>query len=75
MNKREWLDKTHADYRQAVEERFSRYYADHKALWDEVTDTDRMMISNGVRSRSVMEGMPMETITIDAWLTHVQKVA
>lgn len=75
MNKREWLDKTHADYRQAVEERFSRYYADHKALWEEVTDADRMMISNGVRSRSVMEGMPMETITIDAWLSHVQKVA
>lgn len=73
MNKREWLDKTHADYRQAVEKRFSRYYADHKALWDEVGDADRMMISNGVRSRSVMEGMPMETITIDAWLAHIEQ--
>lgn len=72
MNKREWLDKTHKDYRDAVERRFSRYYADHKDLWDEVSDADRMAISNGVRSRSVMEGMPMETITIDAWLDHVQ---
>ena len=29
------------------------------------------MISNGVRQRSVMEGMPMESITIDAWLSHI----
>jgi hypothetical protein len=71
MNKREWLDKTHADYREAVERRFARYYADHKAQWDEVSDADRMMISNGVRQRSVMEGMPMESITIDAWLAHI----
>ena len=34
---------------------------------------DRMMISNGVRQRSVMEGMPMESITIDAWLDHIQE--
>ena len=72
MNKREWLDKTHADYREAVERRFARYYADHKAQWDEVSDADRMMISNGVRQRSVMEGMPMESITIDAWLAHIE---
>lgn len=73
MNKREWLDKTHADYREAVERRFSKYYADHKAQWEEVSDADRMMISNGVRQRSVMEGMPMESITIDAWLDHIQE--
>ena len=33
-----------------------------------------MMMSNGIRSRSVMEGMPMETITISAWLDHVSDV-
>lgn len=74
MNKREWLDKTHKDYRDAVERRFARYYADHRALWDEVSDADRMAISNGVRSRSVMEGMPMESMTIDAWLGHIENV-
>lgn len=71
MNKREWLDKTHKDYRDAVENRFASYFKDHKPKWDEASDADRMAISNGVRSRSVMEGMPMETITIDAWLNHV----
>ena len=71
MNKKEWVDKTHADYRAAVEARFARYFADHKALWDEVPEAERMAMSNGIRSRSVMEGMPMETITIGAWLDHV----
>ena len=71
MNKKEWLDKTHADYRDAVERRFSRYFADHRDLWEEVPEGERMVMSNGIRSRSVMEGMPMETVTIGAWLDHV----
>ena len=74
MNKREWLDKTHKDYRDAVEHRFARYYADHADMWAEVPDAEKMGISNGVRSRSVMEGMPMESITIDAWLEHVGEI-
>ena len=74
MNKKEWLDKTHKDYRDAVEKRFAKYYSDHKSKWEEVGDAERMAISNGVRTRSVMEGMPMETITIDAWLNHVSSV-
>ena len=71
MNKREWLDKTHKDYRDAVELRFARYYAEHRELWEETTDAEKMGISNSVRTRSVMEGMPMETMTIDTWLAHV----
>ena len=73
MNKKEWLEKTHKHYRDAVEKRFAAYYADHKAKWDAASEMERMMISNGVRSRSVMEGMPMETVTIAAWLEHVSK--
>ena len=73
MNKKEWLDKTHKGYRDAVEQRFTKYYADHKSQWDEVSDSDRMMISNGVRQRSVMEGMPMESITIEDWLSSFSK--
>lgn len=74
MNKKEWLDKTHKDYRDAVELRFARYFRDHKAMWDESTDAEKMAISNGVRTRSVMEGMPMEAVTLDAWLEHVEKL-
>lgn len=74
MNKREWLDKTHADYRDAVERRFARYFADHRAMWDEANDVEKMGISNGIRTRSVMEGMPMESMTIDAWLGHISEI-
>ena len=73
MNKKEWLDKTHANYRAAVEKRFSDYYRKHKHQWQSTSEQDKMMISNGVRQRSVMEGMPMESITIDDWLNSFSK--
>ena len=71
MNKKDWLDINNAEYREAVEKRFGAYFAKHGDKWREASEQERMAISNGVRSRSVMEGMPMETITIDAWLKHV----
>lgn len=74
MNKKEWTDKTNKDYREAVEHRFAKYYKKHRALWDKLTEPEKMTISNGVRTRSVNEGMPMETITIDAWLKHISKI-
>lgn len=74
MNKKDWIDKTNKHYRDAVEKRFARYYRKHKKQWNAVSDQEKMMISNSVRTRSVSEGMPMETITIDAWLRHVLKM-
>ena len=71
MNKKEWIDKTNKEYRNAVEKRFKDYYIKYKDRWDKISEQDKMMISNNVRTRSVMEGMPMETITIDEWLKHV----
>ena len=74
MNKKEWTDKTHKDYRDAVERRFSEYYAKHKDIWNKLSEQEKAVISNGVRSRFVNEGMPMETITIDAWLKHISGI-
>ena len=31
-----------------------------------------MIISQQIRQRSVMEGMQMESITIDEWLKHIE---
>lgn len=72
LNKKEWVDKTNQQYRDAVEKRFSEYFQKHKAEWNSIGEQDKMIISNGVRTRSVNEGMPMETITIDAWLKHIE---
>lgn len=74
MNKNEWIDKTNKDYRDAVEKRFAKYYKKYKDRWNKLSDQEKMMISNGVRSRSVMEGMPMETITINEWLEHISEI-
>ena len=41
-------------------------------MWNEIPVNDKMVISNQVRSRSVMEGMRMESVTIDEWLTHIK---
>lgn len=74
MNKREWIDKTHKAYRDAVEERFTQYYEKYRDMWESLTEQEQMITSNGIRTRSVMEGMPMETITIDAWLKHIAEI-
>ena len=72
MNKKEWRAKTNKDYRDAVEQRFSKYYKKHKKQWDKLTEQDKAVISNGVRQRSIMEGMPMENITLDDWLAKIE---
>lgn len=74
MNKREWIDKTNKGYRDAVEKRFALYYKKYRPRFESLSEQERMIISNGVRSRSVGEGMQMEIMTIGAWLEHVQKI-
>ena len=72
MNKDEWLNQENQEYRAATEKRFSEWFEQKKNLWESMPIGDKMLISNDVRSRNVMEGMKMEAITIDAWLEHIQ---
>lgn len=72
MNKPEWVNQENKEYRDAVEKRFARYFRKHKTLWDGVTTQEKMQISNGVRTRSIGEGMLMEAITIDDWLKEIE---
>lgn len=74
MNKPDWVNQDNKEYRVMTEKRFSEYYKNHKDLWNSVPQKDRMVISNGVRSRSINEGMLMEAITIDAWLKHIESL-
>ena len=74
MNKPEWMNQENQEYRDSTERRFAAYYAKHKGMWNDLPVGDKMMISNQVRQRSVMEGMMMEAITIDAWLRHVEEM-
>lgn len=72
MNKPEWVDQKNREYRDQTERRFAAYYKKHRDLWQAVPTADRMQISNGIRSRSVNEGMLMEAVTIDGWLRYVE---
>lgn len=74
MNKPEWINQENREYRDATEKRFSVYFAKHKDLWDKVSVQDRMILSNGIRGRSINEGMQMENITLDDWLIKISKL-
>lgn len=71
MNKPEWIDQENQEYREKTEKRFAEWFRKHKDLWDGMSDADKMQISNQIRTRSVMEGMQMESVTIKEWLDHV----
>ena len=72
MNKPDWIDQENQEYRNSTEIRFAEWFRKHKDLWENLPMNDRMVISNQIRSRSIMEGMRMEAITIDAWLKHIE---
>lgn len=72
MNKPEWINQDNREYRDSTERRFAEYYSKREELWNKIPIQDKMAISNGVRSRSVQEGMQMEVDTINGWLTHIK---
>lgn len=74
MNKEDWKNQENQIYRSSTEHRFADYYLKYKDLWDSIPINDKMIISSQIRNRSVMEGMQMEVITVDAWLRHIQKL-
>lgn len=73
MNKPEWINQENKEYRDATEKRFARYYKKHKKTWDSIPVPEKMQISQGIRGRSVMEGMQMERQTIDEWLAYIEE--
>lgn len=75
MNKPEWINQANREYRDLTERRFAAWYAKHKGLWESIPAPEKMMISNGVRTRSVSEGMLMEAVTIEAWLQRMEAMS
>lgn len=74
MNKPEWIDQENQEYRNSTEKRFAVWFRKHEDIWANIPINDKMLISNQVRSRSVMEGMRMEAITIDGWLGRIKEM-
>lgn len=74
MNKIEWINQENKEYRDSTERRFAKYYKKWKKRWEAIPAQDKIQISQGVRGRSVMEGMQMEAMTIDEWLEHIERL-
>ena len=74
MNKPEWINQENKEYRDSTEFRFAKYYKKYKKRWEAIPSTDKIQISQGIRGRSVNEGMMMEAVTIDDWLEHIEKM-
>lgn len=74
MNKPEWINQDNKEYRDTTEKRFSKYYKKYKSTWEAIPSSDKMQISQGIRGRSVIEGMQMEAQTVDEWLNHIEKL-
>ena len=74
MNKPEWVNQENKEYRDSTEYRFAKYFKKYKKRWDAVPASDKIQISQGIRGRSVNEGMLMEAMTIDEWLEHIEKM-
>lgn len=72
MNKPEWIDQENQEYRNATELHFANYYRTHKKTWENFPYQEKMNISQGIRGRSVQEGMRMETMTVEDWLKHIE---
>ena len=71
MNKPDWINQENKEYRDSTEARFATWFKKHEDLWNSVPITDKMVISNQVRSRSINEGMQMEAVTVEGWLKHI----
>lgn len=74
MNKPEWINQENKEYRRLTELRFSEYFKKHKKIWDSIPESDKMQISNAVRSRTVMEGMQEEQMTLKDWLRYIESL-
>ena len=75
MNKPEWINQENKEYRDATELHFADYYKKYKKRWNSIPANDKVQISQGLRGRSVMEGMQLEAMTIDGWLKHIVKLS
>ena len=74
MNKAEWRDQENKEYRDSTEKYFAQYFKKRKEFWLKLPDTDKIQMSNNVRTRTVNEGMMLEAITIEDWLKHIESL-
>ena len=71
LNRKEWLDKMHKDYRDLTELRVAEYFKKHRDKFEAVPEEQKQGIRMAVINRQIKGGMPMETITFSQWLNRI----
>lgn len=74
FNKADWINQDNIEYRDRTEKHFSEYYKKRKNMWDTLTNEEKMRLSSNIRQKSVIEGMMMESITLDDWLKKIETI-
>ena len=71
MNKAEWLNQENQAYRLATEKRFKDYYLEFKGLFEAIPVEVKTQIIMGMKNRFFTEGLLLESVTFDDWISHV----
>jgi glycosyltransferase involved in cell wall biosynthesis len=74
FNKADWVNQENVEYRDKTEKHFSEYYKKRKEMWNELSNVEKMQLSNAIRQRSINEGMMMESITLDDWIKKIENL-
>ncbi len=69
-----WKEVSTKEYRDNTEKKFSDYFKKWEYLWNEAPKELKMGISNGIRQRTVMDGMDMETETLTEFLNRIKSL-
>ena len=69
-----WKEIKTQEYRDGAEKYFSEYFKKWEYLWDECPDQVKMQISSGIRQREVIQGMEMETETLEQFLIRIKSL-
>lgn len=69
-----WKSIETQEYRDKAEKCFAEYFKKWEYLWNECPDQVKMQISAGIRQREVIQGMEMETETLEQYLNRMRKL-
>ena len=69
-----WKTIETQEYRDKAEKCFAEYFKKWEYLWNECPDQVKMQISAGIRQREVVQGMEMETETLEQYLNRMSKL-
>ena len=73
MNTEKWVKQESQEHREKTEKRFAEFFEKRKDMWDAVSTTDKVNVSERLRENIYKEGMLLEAVTIFDWLKQIRR--